>query len=125
ELGQRIAELLINPTATRERLADGIYKAPDPGNPLGLLQQALELAEQVKPAERKVFEARRAGAITSEDVPGQIAEAEAKGIVTEAEAAAIRHFDATVMALTAVDDFDPLELPRVVANPPAAAERTA
>src|SRR5690606_3070517 len=89
ELGQRIAELLINPTATRERLADGIYKAPDPGNPLGLLQQALELAEQVKPAERKVFEARRAGAITSEDVPGQIAEAEAKGIVTAEEAAAV------------------------------------
>src|SRR5690606_7289134 len=110
ELGQQIAELVINPTATRERLADGIYKAPDPENPVGLLQQALELAEQMKPIERKVFEARRAGVILAEDTPGQIAEAEAKGVLTAEEAAAVRAFDDTVMALTGVDDFDPSEL---------------
>src|SRR5690606_33899507 len=97
ELGQELAELVINPTATRERLAEGIYKSPEPGNQLGLLQQALELAEQLKPLERKVFEARRAGTITSEDTPSQIAEAEEKGVLTAEEAAAVRDFDATVM----------------------------
>ncbi len=84
ELGQRIVELVINPTPTREHLTDGIYKTVEPGNPLGLLQQALELAEQVKPLERRVFDARRAGEIKAEDTPGQIDEAERKGVLTKA-----------------------------------------
>src|SRR5690606_35338275 len=76
ELCQRIAELVINPTDARQRLADCAYVTPEPTNPLGLMQQALERAEQVKPIERKLHEARRAGRIKREDVPGQIDEAE-------------------------------------------------
>ena len=105
ELGQTIVELLINPTPTRERLAAGAYITPEPGNPLGLLQQALVLAEEVKPIERRVFDARRAGEISHDDTPGQIDEAEAKGIVTAEEADALRAFDRKVLELTGVDDF--------------------
>jgi len=112
ELGQRIVELVINPTPTRERLTEGIYKTVEPGNPLGLLQQAMELAEQVKPLERRVFDARRAGQIKSEDTPGQIDEAERKGVLTKVEADAVRAFDRTVLELTGVDDFDPRDLRR-------------
>jgi acyl-CoA dehydrogenase len=112
ELGQEIVELLINPTATRERLTAGAYKTLEPGNPLGLLQEALELAEQVKPFERRVFDARRAGEIKADDTPGQIDEAEAKGIITAAEAESIRAFDRKVLELTGVDDFDPRDLVR-------------
>jgi len=112
ELGQRIVELVINPTPTREHLTDGIYKTVEPGNPLGLLQQALELAEQVKPLERRVFDARRAGGIKAEDTPGQIDEAERKGVLTKVEAEALRAFDRKVLELTGVDDFDPRDLRR-------------
>jgi acyl-CoA dehydrogenase len=105
ELGQTIVELLINPTATRERLAAEAYKTREPGNPLGLLQQALELAEEVKPIERRVFDARRAGEIKRDDTPGQIDEAESKGIITAAEADSVRAFDRKVLQLTGVDDF--------------------
>jgi acyl-CoA dehydrogenase len=112
ELGQQIVELMINPTPTRERLAEGIYKPVEPGNQIGLLQQALEIAEQVKPLERKVFDARRAGEIKSEDIPSQIDEAEHKGILTHEEAEAIRAFDRRVLDVTGVDDFDPAELGR-------------
>ena len=93
ELGQQIVELIINPTPTRERLAAGVYKTVEPGNQLGLLQQAMEIAEQVKPLERRVFDARRAGEIKADDIPGQIDEAEQKGILTPAEAEAVRAFD--------------------------------
>jgi acyl-CoA dehydrogenase len=55
ELGQQIVELIINPTPTRERLADNIYKTVEPTNQLGLLQQAMEIAEQVKPLERRIW----------------------------------------------------------------------
>ncbi|HEU4616644.1 MAG TPA: acyl-CoA dehydrogenase domain-containing protein, partial [Gammaproteobacteria bacterium] len=112
ELGQSIAELVINPTAVRERLADYAYRTQEPTNANGLLQQALEMAERIKPTERKVFDARRAGTIEADDTPGQIDEAERKGVITPEEAASIREFDATVLALTGVDDFAPEELAR-------------
>jgi len=111
-LGQQIVELLINPTPTRERLSAEAYKAREPGNPLGLLQTALELAEEVKPIERRVFDARRAGEIRREDTPGQIDEAEAKGIITAAEAESVRAFDRKVLELTGVDDFAVSDLVR-------------
>jgi acyl-CoA dehydrogenase len=112
ELGQRIAALMTSPTETRERLCDCIYKAVESGNPLGLLQEALQAAERVKAMERKIFDARRAGDISAQDTPGQIDEAERKGIIDAEEAAAIRGFDAQVMALIAVDDFEPADLSR-------------
>jgi acyl-CoA dehydrogenase len=111
-LGQQIAELVINPTDTRRRLADCAYTTVEPGNPIGLLQEALEMAEAVKPLERRVFDAKRAGQIEREDTPGQIDEAERKGIISSDEARAIRAFDARVMDLTGVDDFAPDELAR-------------
>ena len=112
ELGQEIVELVINPTSTRTRLCDCIYKTVEPSNPVGLLQEALEMAEKVKPLERKVFEARRAGQIEAGDTPGQIEEAENRGIITADEAAQIREFDAKVMSLIAVDDFSSEDLAR-------------
>jgi acyl-CoA dehydrogenase len=72
----------------------------------------MELAEQVKPFERRVFDARRAGEIKADDIPSQIDEAEQKGILTPAEAEAIRAFDRRMLEVTGVDDFDPSELRR-------------
>lgn len=70
------------------------------------------MADEVRPFERKVFDARRRGEIDSDATPDQIEEAERKGIITTEEAASIRRFDAIVMDLTGVDDFDPGDLSR-------------
>ncbi len=112
ELGQQVVELIINPTAARERLCADIYKTVEPGNPLGLLQEALELAEEVKPLERKVFDAKRRGDLESDDTPGQIEEARKKGVISAEEAKQITAFDKKVMELIGVDDFAPEELTR-------------
>ena len=109
-LDQELAELVTNPTAVRNRLCDGIYWAREEDNPLGLLQDALELSEQVKPLELKVTEARRAGQISRSDTPGQIDEAEQQGILTASEAAELRKFDEAVTNLLAVDEFAADEL---------------
>jgi acyl-CoA dehydrogenase len=111
-LGLKLAEAIINPTPTRDRLAACAYLRLEPGNQLALLQEALELAIEVKPLERRIFDARRRGEIESDDTPGQIDEAENKGILTPDEARAVREFDARVLDLTGVDDFDPSELER-------------
>jgi acyl-CoA dehydrogenase len=121
ELGQEIVELIINPTATRERLCDVIYKTVEPSNPLGLLQEALEGADKIRRLERKIFDAGRDGQLTREDTPGQIEEAEKLGIITPAEAEQIRAFDRSTLALLAVDDFAPADL----ARHPAPAKRPA
>ncbi|MCW8904772.1 acyl-CoA dehydrogenase [Sedimenticola sp.] len=124
ELGQQIVELIMKPTGSRERLCQGIYAAVEPNNPLGLLQEALELTESVKPLERKVFNARRQGQFVSEDTPSQINEAEQKGILTADEAEQLRSFDAKVMALIAVDDFSSEELAASKASASAARPKT-
>jgi len=112
QLGQELVELIINPTAARDRLCADIYKTPEPGNPLGFLQEALQLAEKVKPLERKVFDAKRRGALSADDSLGQIEEAKKHGIISAAEAKQITEFDQQVMALIAVDDFAPEDLTR-------------
>jgi acyl-CoA dehydrogenase len=117
ELALEIAELIMRPSPTRKRLADFAYVTPDPSNPLAQLQRAMETAEEVKPLERKIFDARRDGTIESEDTLGQIDEAEAKDILTPDEAQRVREFDALVMAVTGVDDFDPAELARRPTGP--------
>ena len=116
QLDQELAKLVTNPTAVRNRLCEGIYWAREEGNPLGLLQDALELADQVKPLELKVTEARRAGQISRSDTPGQIDAAEQQGILTAAEAAELRKFDKAVSNLLAVDEFAADELGPGTAN---------
>ncbi len=105
DLGQNITELVINPSRARDRLCKDIYTTCEPSNPLGLLQEALELTAKVKPLERKVFEAKRKGKIAADDTPSQINEAEKKKIITKDQADQLRDFDSKVMALIAVDDF--------------------
>ena len=115
-LDQEIARLVINPTTVRDRLCDGIYAAREPGSPLGQLQEALELAEKVKPLEAKLTDARRSGQIDGGALAAQIADARKQGILSAAEAAELQQFDEAVIALLTVDEFAPGELEPNTAN---------
>jgi acyl-CoA dehydrogenase len=53
-LGRQIVEPLMVPSESRERLADGIYKTVEPGNPIGLLQEAMVLAMTAEPLEKRI-----------------------------------------------------------------------
>ena len=110
-LGRNVAALVTSPTEARERLCQGIYWRLEPGNPLGLLQEALLLAVQLEPLEKRIrVEGVKSGRITALDLPGRIQQALAAGIVSETEAAALRDYDRKVMELINVDDFDPQAL---------------
>ncbi len=52
----------------------------------------------------------KTGRVTALDLPGQISEAEHLGILTAAEAAVLRDYDAKVSNLINVDDFATDEL---------------
>ena len=110
-LNPQIAELVMNPGAARERLCQYVYRTLEPTNHLGLVQQAMELAIAAEPLEKKIrVEGVKTGRVTALDLPGQIREAQAAGIITEAEAAQLREYDRKVMDIINVDDFEPREL---------------
>jgi acyl-CoA dehydrogenase len=111
KLGREIGDLVMNPTATRERLSAHIYKTLEPHNPLGQLQEALNLCIMAEPLEKRIrVDGVKTGRITALDLPGQILQASQLGIIGEAEAELLRTYDAKVMNIIDVDDFAPHEL---------------
>ncbi len=118
-LGRAIVEPLMMPSATRDRLAWGIYRTVEPGNPVGLLQEALELSVAAEPLEKRIrVEGVKTGLITALDLPGQIEQALASELINAAEATLLREFDRKVMAIIDVDDFASEELQAAVQAEP-------
>jgi acyl-CoA dehydrogenase len=110
-LGRSIADLIMSPTAARERMSRHIYKTQAANNPLGLLQEALILSTMAESLEKRVrVDGVKTGRITALDLPNQISQAVALNILSEAEAAVLRDYDAKVSDLINVDDFAPQEL---------------
>ena len=110
-LGRDIVELIMNPTAARERLTEHIYKTQQAHNPLGLLQEALILSTMAESLEKRIrVDGIKTGRVTALDIAGQITQALHLGILTEAEAAVLRDYEAKVSNLIDVDDFAPHEL---------------
>jgi acyl-CoA dehydrogenase len=120
-LGRRIVDLIMNPTAARERLTQHIYKTRGPNSPLGLLQEALILSTAAESLEKRIrVDGVKTGRVTALDLPGQITQALGVGILSEAEAAVLRDYDAKVSTLINVDDFAPHELCGGAGTGPAA-----
>jgi acyl-CoA dehydrogenase len=110
-LNPQIAELVMNPGEPRERLCHYVYRTLEPRNHLGLVQQAMELAIAAEPLEKRIrVEGVKTGRVQALDLPGQIREALATGIIDEDEAAQLREYDRKVMDIIHVDDFDTREL---------------
>ena len=121
ELGRKIVALVTTPGEARERLSEFAYKTLEDGNPLGKLQEALELASEHRPLEKRLRQASKEGLIASDYLGLQIDEAEKAQVISKAEANSLRDYHGKVSALLDVDDFAPDELRRVVEaeEPPA------
>lgn len=110
-LGHQVAALVTAPTQARERLCQYVYRRLEPGSPLGLLHEAMTLAGELDPLLRRIrVEGVKTGRVSALDLPGQIQQALAAGLLSETEAAALREYDRKVMDLIHVDDFAPEEL---------------
>jgi acyl-CoA dehydrogenase len=109
-LGHEVARLLIEPSATRDRLTAGIYLSKAEDNPLGEIERALAATIAAEPVEAKLRAAVKDGRVDAKVLPGEradrlFARAVAAGAITESEAQML----ATARELTAkvirVDDF--------------------
>ncbi|MGB5210556.1 MAG: acyl-CoA dehydrogenase [Gammaproteobacteria bacterium] len=125
-LARRVVELVINPSASRDRLCAPVYRTLEPGSHLGLLQEAMELSIAITPLEKKLRRAVKEGIIKPLLLAEQITAAVTAGVLTEDEAHRMREADLKIMEIITVDDFDSSELARQQAPPePKAPKRVA
>ena len=117
ELGAKVVELVTTPGEARERLSEQAYTTAEPGNPVGLLEDALRLSIEVAPLEKRLRQANKEGLIKSEYLGTQIDEAASAEVITREEADKLRDYHSKIFALMAVDDFAPEELRRTSAEP--------
>ena len=108
-LGQHVARLMIEPSATRDRLTAGMFIG-DPDEPVGLLERALAASVAADPVERKLRSALRVGKLEAAQLPGEgAAELEAlavaAGVITPAEAAVLASRRELAARVVKVDDF--------------------
>jgi acyl-CoA dehydrogenase len=108
----KVVELATTPGEARERLSEQAYTTIEPGNPIGLLEEALQLSNELVPLERRLRQARKEGLIRSEYLGQQIDEAANAEVINKDEAAKLRDYHEKVFSLLAVDDFAPEDLRR-------------
>lgn len=109
-LGHKVASLLLAPSATRDRLTDGVYKTASPGYVIGDMEALLPQVIAAEPIQRRLDKALRQGDISGTD-PGQIiTAAEAAKIINKDEARLLREVHERTMEIIAVDDFSDDEL---------------
>jgi acyl-CoA dehydrogenase len=104
-LGHEVAKLLIEPSATRDRLTAGMYVPRDESDIIGKLEAALHAAVAAEPIERKVRAAQKAGQIAGEAGAAPAQAALAAGVITAAEHAQLQRATALRDEVIRVDDF--------------------
>jgi len=117
ELSKKIVALMTTPGEARERLSEQAYTTVEPGNPVGLLEEALQLSIELAPLERRLRQARKEGLIQAEYLGQQIGEAAQAEVISKKEAAELQAYHDKVFALLAVDDFASEELAHTTAEP--------
>jgi acyl-CoA dehydrogenase len=105
-LGRQLAVQITKPTEMRDRLTHGLFRTVLPNNQVGLLHEALMLAETAEVLEKRIrVEGVKTGRVTALDLPAQIEQAAKLGILSASEAAFLREYDRKVMEIIHVDDF--------------------
>ncbi|MBK8336358.1 MAG: acyl-CoA dehydrogenase [Sterolibacteriaceae bacterium] len=103
-LGAQVANLLIEPSATRDRLTAGMYVPRDEDDPVGVIELALEATVQSEAIEAKMRAAVKAGRISGRGAQ-LAASACAAGVITSAEQALLARRDELRDKAIRVDDF--------------------
>ncbi len=116
-LAHVVAGLVTEPCATRDRLTAGMYLNPDPDDPIGCLEHALDLTVQSEGADKRLDDMQREGVVNARDYHARVEQAEAAGALSGAEAALLRDSYAAVRKAIDVDHFTASELaPRPARN---------
>ncbi len=111
QLGHSVAQVLVEPSAARDRLTAGIYIGAGDDDPVGLIERALAATIAAEPVEAKLRSAIKEGRLDGKLPPGAgidvLADrALAAGIVSGDEARALVVQRELASKVIRVDDFD-------------------
>ena len=109
-LGHRIARLLIEPSATRDRLTAGMYMGRPDDEGVALIERALAATIVAEPIESRIRTAARAGRLDAKLPPGSalevlVARAEAAGVIDAGEGTLLLAARDLTARVIRVDDF--------------------
>jgi len=110
KLGHEVAKLLIEPTATRDRLTAGMFIARSGDGPVLQIERALVATLAAEPAEAKIRLAAKDGRLNTKLPPGAglevlVARAQTAGVIDAAEGTALLVARDLTAKVIRVDDF--------------------
>jgi acyl-CoA dehydrogenase len=110
KLGHEVARLLIEPSATRDRLTASIHLSTAVDNPLGEIERALAATIAAEPIEAKLRVAAKERRFDAKVPPGEeaemvVARAVDAGVITAAEARTLATARELAAKVIRVDDF--------------------
>jgi len=101
-LGRQVAEVLLEPSETRDRLTEGVYFAANENDPIGVLELALEAVVDADAAENKIRRAYGRN-VNAGNVVLFLDRGVSQGLICEVEAAAVRRAVSLTERVVAVD----------------------
>jgi acyl-CoA dehydrogenase len=119
KLGHDVARLLIEPSATRDRLTRGMYLPQAEGEIMRTIDSAVEATLAAEPIEARIREAQKTGRLSVKVGEDRAVAAQAANIITADELAIVRKAKRLVDQVIRVDDFAP-DLGVSEMRPPAA-----
>jgi acyl-CoA dehydrogenase len=105
-LTHKVAQLLLAPSDTRDRLTDGVYRSATSDHPVCFMERALPQVIHADPLERKLHKALRNGEVKGITWDDQVRNAVEKSVLTREEADILIRVRKLVAEIIAVDDFD-------------------
>jgi acyl-CoA dehydrogenase len=109
-LTHKVAQLLLVPSDTRDRLTHGVYRSDTSNHPICFMERALPQVIQAEPLERKLLKALKQGEIKGITWDEQVRNAIEKHVLSKEEADILVRVREQVAEIIAVDDFDVEEL---------------
>jgi len=109
-LTHKVAQLLLSPSDTRNRLTHGVYMSATSDHPICFMERALPQVILAEPLERKLLKAIKQGEINGITWEEQLRDAVARHVLSKDEAEILVRVRELVAEIIAVDDFDVEEL---------------
>jgi len=123
-LGGQVADLLIAPSATRDRLTADMYIPRDENDPVGVIEMALEATLKAEAIQAKIRVAQKTGVLSGRTTQEIARSAMEKKVITAEELAQLERTHQLTARVIQVDDF-PFDLGLQRSDPKPVAHRAA
>jgi acyl-CoA dehydrogenase len=106
KLGHKVAQLLLTPSQTRDRLTEGLFISSNENDSITRLEDALIKSIKAEHLERRLKKELQDYQPGYQVMEGMLEKALQQNIITEQEASLIRDAETARWAVIQVDDFD-------------------